>query len=235
MYRATVETRAGTAMKAWDQIRRLPPRRIGAVALAHLALLAATLWGGLPYVVLQVLLAVELLLLSIASIPLYPERGWRTHLLDTVKLAAGLAFVLFFVAVTYGIAVEGDSGEPIAAVRAALLDTTRSEVSWAIAYLVIHVAVALAVAWSSPQPRLVWAKSQLAEAAATFVALFLIVFVAAFAGRPLVAGLAALGVAVDADRLLAGLMVMLRFLLSLVVATISDTEMEALAADPYVS
>lgn len=221
-------------MKAWNEIRRLSPRQIGAVALGHLALLGATLWGGLPYVVLQLLLAVELLLLSIASIPLYPERGWLKHALDTLKLAAGLTFVLFFVLVTYGVAVEGDSGDAgLAAWQALLRGTARSELLWALFYVVVHIVVALALALSSERPRVTWAKNQLAEGAATFVALFLMVFVAAFIGAPLVAGLATLGIAVDVDVLLATLMVVLRFLLALVVATFSDSEMEAMAANPY--
>jgi hypothetical protein len=220
-------------MKVWGEIRRLPPRRIGAVALSHLALLGATLWGGLPYVALQLLLAFELLLLNIASIPLYPHRGWLQHAFDTLKLAAGLAFVLFFVLVTYGIAAEGDSGYAGLAAWQALRGTAPSELLWAALYLVVHITAALVLAIRSARPRVTWAKNQLAEAGATFVALFLMVFVAAFVGRPLVAGLAVLNVAVDVDLLLGALMVVLRFLLSLVVATFSDVEMEAMAANPY--
>ncbi|MFZ2237810.1 MAG: hypothetical protein WBP11_03120 [Dokdonella sp.] len=79
------------------------------LAISHLMLLAGCLWGGVPYIVLQALLAVELILISLASIVLYPERGFAKHFWDMLKLCGMLAFVMVFVVISYGVVAEPDN------------------------------------------------------------------------------------------------------------------------------
>lgn len=74
----------------------------------------------------------------------------------------------------------------------------------------------------------------LMEGGTTFVAMFLMVFVAIFVGAPIAAGLKVIGIDADVGAVLACLMVTLRFVLALVVATMPAHERDAIAANPYV-
>jgi len=67
----------------------------------------------------------------------------------------------------------------------------------------------------------------------TFIAMFFMVFAGLFVAAPTVAGLKVIGVAVDIDTLMGAVMVALRFVLSLVAATIPPGELDEIAANPY--
>ncbi|HET9485163.1 MAG TPA: hypothetical protein VFO79_14475 [Xanthomonadales bacterium] len=220
-------------MALLDELRRLPPRTILATAAMHVPLLAALWTGALGYLTLQVLLAAELVVLNLATIPFYRERGAGRHLRDTLMLAGGLLFVLCFLLVTYGVALEGDSGNALMAALGALARPGAAAYGWGLLYVVVHVVIALQHARAAPDPRRAWAQGMLAEGGVTFIAMFFMVFAAIFAGRPIVAGLELAGVAADVDAVLGTLMVVLRFGLSLVAATITPREMDAIAANPY--
>lgn len=225
-------------MKFLLELRRLPPRTLLSVLASHLLLLAAILWGGMPYPVLQILLAVELVVINLASIALYRERGLRKHVTDMLKTIGGLVFILFFVIVTYGVAkVEGGGVEGYALpVALEVLAGVESEaIIWAVAYVVLHLSVSLWLALSSPDPRLAWAKSTLSEGGTTFVAMLLMIFVAIFIATPIGAGLGWIGLTVDIDVVLACLMVAVRSVLALVMASMSEQETAAMAANPYLS
>jgi hypothetical protein len=225
-------------MKLLALLRSLPPRTVAVVVASHLMLLAGILWGGMPYLALQSLLAVELLAINLASIALYPERGLRKHAVDTLKTTGALLFILFFVIVTYGVAkVEGGGGEDSAlpAALASLSNVDAETVGWALAYVAVHIGIALWQALASSEPRLTWARSMLSEGATTLVAMLFMIFVAAFAGVPLLALLARLGLPVGVDQLLACLMVVVRCAIALVMATISESEMRSMAANPYLT
>ena len=222
-------------MKLLALLRRLPPRTVALVVVSHLMLLATILWGGMPYPALQVLLAVELLAINLASILLYPARGMRKHALDVLKTMAALLFILFFVIVTYGIAkAEGGSEDsPLPAALASLAAVDAATLGWAFAYVVVHIAISLSQAFASSEPRLAWARSTLSDGGTTLVAMLLMIFVAAFGAVPLLTMLSWLGLAVDVDRLLACLMVAVRCVMALVMATVSEREMKTMAENPY--
>ena len=215
------------------EVAQLPPRTIAGVAAAHAVLLVGAVWGGLPYVLLQALLAAEIVLLNIASVPLYPERGWGKHVADVLKVSAGMLFVMFFLFVTYGVAAEGAEGYALEIAWRDAQVFHGTAALWSIGYIVVHLAFALQQALGSADPRGSWTKNVLAEGGVTFVAMFLMVFVAIFVGAPLVKGLAMVGIGVDANLVLATLMVLLRFVLSLVGATISQQELAAISRNPY--
>lgn len=208
------------------------------VVLSHLAthalLLFGCLRGGIPYVMLQGLLALELLLVSAVAIPLYPERGLRKHAFDLLKMSAGLAFVLFFLAMSYAVVATREGGEAFSPARAALGAAGMGAFFWALAYLLLHLAISYWQARRSPDPRGWWARENLSVGGATFVAMFLMVFVSFFVALPLAGALDWLGLATNPDALLSTLMVALRFLLVLVVGTMSSAEMDAMARNPYV-
>jgi hypothetical protein len=224
-------------MKLLALLRSLPPRTVAVVVVSHLMLLAGILWGGMPYLALQSLLALELMAITLASIPLYPERGLRKHALDVLKTFGSLLFILFFVIVTYGVArsEDGDGDHALPAALASFAEVDAATLGWAFAYVVVHVGIALWQAFASSEPRLTWARSTLSEGATTLVAMLLMIFVAAFGGVPLMTLLARFGLAIDLDQLLACLMAAVRCLMALVMATISEREMTSMAANPYLS
>jgi hypothetical protein len=184
--------------------------------------------------VLQALLAAELILLSMATIPLYPERGVLKHLFDLLKLGAGLAFVLFFIVISFGVASVGEQGNPLDISLQGFRDTPPSAYAWALAYTVVQLALSAWQAHQSADPRGTWARNNLGQGAATFISMFLMVFVAFFFARPVVAAFARMGLVMNVNALLASLMVIVRYVLALVLSTIPATEMDAIARNPYV-
>lgn len=220
-------------MKLIEELRRIPPAVALQILLGHGALLVASLLGGLPYIVLQGLLAFELVLLNLATVPFYPERGLFRHLFDLVKLSALLAFLLLFVCISYAIVV-GERAEPIATALARWHGLPRSSIAWAAGYVVVSLALSLLQAWTSPDPRLAWMNNTLAAGGSTFVAMLFMVFVGFFGARPIAAALEYAGAPTDPDVLLISLMVGLRFFTALVAATISQGEVAEMARNPYV-
>jgi hypothetical protein len=96
--------------KVLGEIRALPMRTLATVVASNAVLLAITIAAGLPYVVVLAMLALELVVLQVATIAFFRERGVGQHLVDLAKMIGGLVFILFFGIVTFGIAAEGDSG-----------------------------------------------------------------------------------------------------------------------------
>ncbi len=83
----------------------------------------------------QVLLAVELLVFNLATAVFYPQRGLGRHIADLLKMVAGLAFVLFFLVITYGIVAEGDNGNALMAGLTALRSIGDTAVVWTALYI----------------------------------------------------------------------------------------------------
>ena len=216
-----------------DEFRGIPRRQVAQLALAHAVLLAGCVWGGLPYVVLQALVAAEVILLDLATIALYPERGFVKHLWDLVKLCAGLVFVMFFIIASYAVAAHGEDKNPLFEVFHELRDLDVPAVIALVAYAAAQLAIALWHAWHSSDPRTTWARDNIGAGAASFLAMFFMVFVAFFVAQPILICFATIGVAIDANTLLATLMVIVRFLLALVVATFGQAQFEEIAHDPY--
>jgi hypothetical protein len=220
--------------KLTDALRQVPPQAALQIAFSHALLLAGAIWGGLPYVVLQAMLAGELLLINIATIPLYPQRSIARHLGDVIKMAAVLAFILFFVVISYGVARSAThEGEPLRLALRAYEGLGPADFGWALAYLLARLTASMWQAKQSRDPRGMWARQNLLFGGSTFVAMLFMVFGAFFVGNPLIAGLARIGVVADADVLLSSLMVFARCFTALVAATMSASEIDAIASDPY--
>lgn len=221
-------------MKLIESLRRIPPAVAVQILFGHGVLLVASLHGGLPYVVLQGLLALELVLLSIATIPFYLDRGLLTHAFDLVKLSALLAFLLLFVCISYAIVAGGEHADPIATTLDRWRGLHRTSIAWALGYVVVSLALSLVRARTSPDPRLAWMTNNLAAGGSTFVAMLFMVFIGFFGAKPIATAFEWLGAPVDADVLLISLMVATRCFTALIAATISEGEIEGMARNPYV-
>ncbi|HEU4665955.1 MAG TPA: hypothetical protein VFS55_18140 [Dokdonella sp.] len=221
-------------MKMIESLRRIPPAVAVQILFAHAVLLVASLRGGLPYIVLQGLIAFEIVLASLATVPFYPERGLLTHLFDLVKLSALLAFLLLFVCISYAIVAGGEHADVVATTLDRLQDLRRAGIAWSAGYIAVSLALSLLLALRSPDPRLAWMNDRLAAAGSTFVAMLFMVFVGFFGARPIAVALEFAGAPADPDVLLISLMVGVRFFVALVAATITQGEVEAMARNPYV-
>lgn len=207
-----------------EKLRRLPPATAIAIAASHLVLLMAVLLGGLHYVVVQALTAVDMVLVSAAGIPLYRDSAPWKHARDTVTLALMMAFVLLFVFLSFGAAAGATEGKSLELAIDALASIDQRTWLWCIGYGVVHAAILLGLALSSPDPRLAWTRNALAESSTTFLAMFAMIFATIFLARPLVEWLRSAGADIDVSALLAMLMVFLRFLVALVVAAVISAE-----------
>ena len=223
----------GNFATLWGELRAIPRRQVAQLAFSHAILLAGCLWGGLPYVVLQALVAVELILLDVATIALYPERGFVKHLADLLKLCAALAFVMSFVAISYAVVAHGEKKNPLFVAFDELRDLDVAGIVSLVAYAAGQLSIALWRAWHSTDPRTTWTRDNIGTGAASFLAMFFMVFVAFFVAQPILIGFAKIGIALDANALLATLMVLVRFFLLLVVATFGATKIAAIARAPY--
>jgi len=220
-------------MKLIDTLRQISPRAALQLACSHALLIAGCLYGELPYVAMQTLLAAELWLLSLATIPLYPERGVLRHVFDMLKLSGALVFVLFFLVATYGVAGNIKGEGPLLLAAHQLQELDRGNVGWALAYIVISLAVAMVQALRSGDARLTWAKTVLHTGGATFLAMFFMVFVAVFIGRHLILGLSMVGIDASVDVVLSILMVLLRYAMALIASTMTESEVAEIARQPY--
>lgn len=221
-------------MNLIEELRRIPPAVALQILLAHGVLLVASLHGGLPYIVLQGLLAFELVLLNLATVPFYPERGLPRHLFDLLKLSALLAFLLLFICISYAIVSSDEHADPITTTLERWHGLHTASIAWAAGYIVVSLALSLLQALMSPEPRLAWMSNTLAAGGSTFVAMLFMVFVGFFGARPIAAALEYVGAPADPDVLLIALMVGLRFFTALVAATISKDEVAGMARNPYI-
>lgn len=219
------------AMK--KRFQGLDPWRPAAVAqeiTSHVLLVAFALYFGLGYLGLILIFMAEIVLGNLVTAALYPERGARRHAWDLVKIVGVMGFLMVFVIATY-LAATDRGGEAAEVWQG--LDFDIDAVKAAIAFAVLHLSVLYVLARRDPEPRYAWTRSVLMQNGATLVALFLMIFVAAFAGI-LVAGAAdLLGVANPADTALILCVAALRLGLALLLTRMPAHEARDIAGQPY--
>lgn len=217
----------------FDQIRNIPRRQVFQITLSHAVLLAGCLWGGLPYVVLQALVAAEVILVSLASTFLYPERGFAKHLRDLAKLCAGLLVLMFFVVATAAVVTHANDSNPLLLELQEFRDIKLGAVISIVVYVVVHLVISLVQARRSSNPRMTWLRDNVGVGATGILAMVFMVFIAFLVAKPILTGFASSGVIIDANVLLASLMVVVRFCGALIIATFSESTLNNLAENPY--
>lgn len=216
----------------FKDILELPCRKLAGVALSHIVLLAVTLFGGLTYLIMQSVLVGEVVLLGLATIPLYPKRGVRTHVFDMLKMTFMMAFIFLFVLLTYG-ATTGESDRALAVAWRSLEDAGTNDLLLSLFYVAVSLGVSLWQVMCQPDPRLAWAKSRLLDGTVTTLAMFFITFITIFLVKPIVLALSNWGIPMNVDAVLITCMVMTRFFFALVGATLSESSMNSIADSPY--
>ena len=214
------------------EILELPRRKLAGVALSHIVLLAVTLFGGLSYLIMQSVLMGEVVLLGLATIPLYPKRGLRSHVFDMLKMTFMLAFIFLFVLLTYG-ATTGESDRALGIAWQSLEAAGTDDLLLSLFYVAVSLGISLWQVMRQPDPRQAWASSRLLDGTVTTLAMFFITFITIFLVKPIVLALSNWGIPMNVDSVLITCMVMTRFFFALVGATLSETSMNLIAASPY--
>ena len=196
---------------------KLPRRKLAGVALSHITLLGVTLLGGMTYLIMQSVLMAEIVLVGLATIPLYPERGVGKHVFDMLKMTFMLAFIYLFVLISYG-AATGKSGLALVIARQSLEDAGLEDLLLSLFYVSVSLGASLWQVLSQPNPRQAWASSRLLDGAVTTLAMIFITFIAIFLAMPIVSACNSLGIPMNVNALLITLMVITRFFFALVAA-----------------
>jgi hypothetical protein len=204
------------------RLRTLDARSVAGIVVSHSVLLAVVLWGGLTYVVLQVLVVVEMVLLNIVSIAVLRRRRLGAHLRDIVRSTLGGIVLIGLILVGWTVMLDEAvaTSDPVAGMAS---DLDPRGFAWAAGYVFAHLFVSAVLAVRSADPPATWIRETAASTAASMLALVAMVFVgfAAIFFVPdawLRAGTAALGLAFSL------LTVAMRFVFSLLTATFSSTE-----------
>ena len=174
------------------------------------------------------------MLLSLATIALYPERGIGKHAFDMLKLTCAVSFIYFFVFVTYGAASDGDHGNAMVIAWQSLDDADLHDLFLSLLYVAVSLGFSLSRVLRLSDPRKAWVKSRLIDGTVTMLAMIFMSIVAVSLGSASISLLKNFGLSVDADSVLIILMVITRFVFSLIAATIPEDETDAIAANPYV-
>jgi hypothetical protein len=220
-------------IKNWDPVS---PATLKRETVAHVMLLAVGWSSGVGYLGMMLMLGAELLLLTLLSIVVYPERGVWRHFVSLAWFVFLLAFLGLFVVLTYRVAMESvpgfEAGEnPFSVVR---LDPNL--VYWTLGYTALHLLAMLVYARTRKNPRAAWSESVLMQGSATMMTVFIMIFGALIVGGPLLTALQwvwTMSVS-SAEAVLILLLVLAHFGMSLVISRLPQSARDEIAENPYV-
>ncbi|MBD8525353.1 hypothetical protein [Pseudomarimonas arenosa] len=213
------------------RILNLRPITIGLLAgegIGHGILLLAFWWGGLHYVVMSATIAVELVLVNIASAILWPARGLLKHSKGILIVSVLAAFLLMMTVLTFNAA---DGEPPLDDSLRPLFD---GALFWPLLYLSAHLGVLMVLALRSSDPRLTWVSGALVQGAISFFQLFLMCGVAVFICRPLIDYLRDFDPTIPASPIIGSFAVIFRFAMTLWIVRWPEKDLERIARNPYV-
>ncbi len=221
----------GTARK-WDPLSSAVLWR---ESLSHLAMLAVGWWSGAGYLGLILILGIELLLLGLVSMAVYPERGIRKHVVSLLWFVFTLAFLGMFIVLTYGEAMKAVPGHVSGATVFALIPRDADLLLWAAIYSAAHMLAMFVHARRSARPRIVWSENVLLNGAATVIAVLLLIpFTPAFASTLLSALQGRVHITVaTVDQILIALLVLLHFGSALLLNKLPQSVRHEIADTPY--
>ncbi len=213
------------------EILKLPRRKLAGVALSHITLLGVTLFGGLPYLIMQSVLGVEVVLLGLATIPFYPKRGIGEHVFGMLTMTFMLAFIYLFVLISYG-AVAGDPDLALKTAWRSLEDAGTDDLLLSLFYVTVSLGMSLWQVSGQPDPRQAWENSRLLDGAMTMFAMIFITFITIFLAKPIVLAFNYLGIPMNVNALLITLMVVTRFFFALIATCMRESPIESIDTQP---
>lgn len=217
-----------------EEILALPIQTLASVVLWHVVILAIALFGGLPYLIMQVAFAAEILLLDLATIPFYPERAKAKHAFDMLKMTGALVFIYFFVFVTYAVAINEGRNEVLAIAWRTLDAADGQDLMVSLFYITISLGFSFWQTFRLPDRKQEWTKRRLLDSGATLIAMTVMCFVAAIVVAPMIRLLKDIGQPVNPDAMLITLMVVTRCGFSLATACMPESTIRSISNKPFV-
>lgn len=203
-------------------------------SLSHLALLGVGWWSSAGYLGLILILGIELLLVGLVSMAVYPERGVRRHVVSLLWFVFTVTFVGMFVVLTYGEAMKAIPGTVPGATAFALIPLDAELLVWTAVYSAAHMTAMFVHARRSPRPRIVWSENVLLDGAATVMALILLIPLTLVFATALGTLQGRVHITVAAvDLVLIALLVLLRFGAALLLNKLPQSVRNEIAETPY--
>jgi hypothetical protein len=216
-----------TAKTATEEKAKLRPLEVAMQLLGHAQLLWFVFSGSLGYVELQLIFAAEVIIINLLSIPLYRSRGVAKHVSSMVMMLFGLSVILMLLLAGY--AANSNASGPAAIF---------AQLSWhdfaiGIAYMLIRFVGILVVALTSGDPKLSWARSSLTTGGVTFFTMFLMCFIGFMGGALMTSAVAMAGGQMNVSVVLAVITIALHFGFTVLIDTMPQKEMRAMADNPF--
>jgi hypothetical protein len=202
-------------------------------SVSHALLLALTWGGGLGYFGLLLVIAIEIPLITLLTMGLYPQRGLRRQLWDLVKVCFLLGFLMIFVVITSGLAAIPEIRQD-QAVGLATIGLDGTAALWAMGIATLHLG---SLRWQSqqhPDPRRQWARLALVQGAINLFTIFALIFVGMLAAFVIVPLLILLDPPWRQDAPLVLVAVGLRYAIALLFSRMTEAELDEIARNPYV-
>ena len=180
-------------------------------------------------------MAAELGMVNLLSIFFWPERGLRRHLWDLVKFVGAMVFLMFFVLMGAGVAMQPlhPDLDPMHTTIDMLGRIDATAIGWMLGAMVLHLGVLVWRSRSSADPQREWAGLALTQGAATLVTLLLLAMGMFLLGPLLAQAGAAMAGERGAHLLLALPVVALRCFFALLVSRMPERELQGIARQPY--
>lgn len=203
-------------------------------SVSHALLLVLTWAGDLGYLGLLLVLALEVPLITLLTIGLYPKRGLGRQLGDLVKVGSVMGFLMVFVVVTSGLAAapEVQTVERVGVIESVGLDL--SALLWAVAIAALHL---VALRWRAQQhadPRRQWARLALLQGAINLFTVFALILVGAVVAFVILPVLLLLDPPWRQDAPLVLAAVALRYAIALFFSRMTEADLDEIARNPYV-
>jgi hypothetical protein len=182
------------------------------------ALLMAVVWfGQFDFLVLQVLIAAEMLAVGLVSTVINRERPLSEQVFGLLGALAFLVFILFFAVLAYA-SLSDDAPSLIDLASRTLAAFAGGTLVWSLAYLVARVLAIGIRALRSPDPKLSWGRAVLQQFIVNMFTLFVLVFVVISLAKPLITGVHSFETGASTDAILGTLAGIVRAVLGLLVA-----------------
>ena len=210
-----------------EEKAKLQPLEVAMQLLGHLQLLWFVYSGSLGYVELQLIFAAEVIIINVLSMPLYGSRGVAKHVSSMAMTLFGLAVMMMLLLAGYAANTNASGFAEIFA-----------QLNWhdfaiGMAYMLIRFVGILVVALTSSDAKLSWARSSLTTGGVTFFTMFLMCFIGFMGGALMTGAVAMAGWHMNVSVVLAVIAIALHFGFTVLVDTMPQKEMRAMAANPY--
>lgn len=223
-----------TAFGARAKLGPWRPRLVIQESVAHAVLLALTWAGGLGYLGLLLIIAIEVPLITMLTMGLYPQRGLRRQFWDLVKVSLLMGFLMIFVLATSGVAAVPELRQDQNLGLLASIGLDPIALLSALAIAVLHLGALRWQARAHRDPGRQWARLALLQGAINLFTVFGLIFAGMLVAFVVVPLLMLLDPPWRQDAPLVLVAVAVRYAIALVFSRMTEAELDEIARNPYV-